>query len=312
MVCVAAKNEAATIRACVSSLLIAAENKADIVIVEDGSTDETPAILKSFGNQIRVVQGKGKGPGAARNLVLFETQKHWIAFTDADTVVSPSWLRDLVQTFERNPIAVGVGGPQCVRREAGTFEKQVGKYFELIGFVSNYIQKGEEREVKHNPTCNVMYQVSGLKNIGGFNESLWPCEDLELDLNLKSRGMRLMFQPKAWVEHERPQDERGLMRMAQRYGYGHARLVQLRGVCAPIQVIPFLTLMLILGWALGSDGVQYASLWGALGLWVYFCLKTKQIREASRFWMWTVKILAFWNWGFLKGLVEGSPLANHD
>jgi len=61
----------------------------EVIVVDDGSTDDTPEILASYGDRIRVVPGRHEGLPAARNLCLQHAHGEWIAFHDADDVARP-------------------------------------------------------------------------------------------------------------------------------------------------------------------------------------------------------------------------------
>lgn len=64
----------------------------ELIVVDDGSTDDTPAILASYGDRIRVVPGAHGGLAAARNLGLTHARGDWIAFQDADDIADPERL----------------------------------------------------------------------------------------------------------------------------------------------------------------------------------------------------------------------------
>lgn len=64
----------------------------EVVVVDDGSTDDTPAVLAGYAGRIRVVQGAHGGLSAARNLGLAAATGEWVAFHDADDVALPDRL----------------------------------------------------------------------------------------------------------------------------------------------------------------------------------------------------------------------------
>ena len=82
------------------------ENK-EIIVVDDGSTDSTPAILKSFKEQIVVLTQVNAGPGAARNRALRHAKGTYIAFLDADDLWVSGKLRLQIEYLERR-LEVGV------------------------------------------------------------------------------------------------------------------------------------------------------------------------------------------------------------
>ena len=81
-----AYNVAATIRATVESALAQSFDNFEVIVVDDGSQDETPEVLASFGDRIRVLRGAGRGPSAARNLGAGVARSDALAFLDHDDV----------------------------------------------------------------------------------------------------------------------------------------------------------------------------------------------------------------------------------
>jgi len=275
-VIVATRNDEETIVSCVDSLLEASQGKAEIILVDDASTDRTPELLRQYAERIQILKGKGGGPGKARNLAMQETERAWIAFTDGDCRVDPKWLSTLAKGLDGTPEKVAsIGGPQLVSSQAELTERQIGEFLERVGFVSDYLH-GESQMVSvvHNPTCNVLYDRVALESVGGFDETLWPCEDLDLDLRLRKRGYSFLFHPEAKVEHRRPRTWEAFWRMMRRYGFAHAQLVKKQGLCQRLHVLPlmapFLALAVIGGLVVfpRTSVVVLLGLGGGL-LWVF-------------------------------------------
>lgn len=100
-------NSAAYVKDAVRSALDQDYERKEIIVVDDGSTDSTPAILKSFADQIIVLTQNNAGPGAARNRALEHAKGAYIAFLDADDMWVPGKLRLQIEYLERWP-EVGV------------------------------------------------------------------------------------------------------------------------------------------------------------------------------------------------------------
>src|SRR5215831_6380211 len=64
----------------------------EVVVVDDGSTDQTAAKVGGFGYAVRLLQGRGEGAAKARNSGVAASRGEWIAFLDADDVWAPSKL----------------------------------------------------------------------------------------------------------------------------------------------------------------------------------------------------------------------------
>ena len=160
----------------------------EILVVDDGSTDDTRARAESFAG-VRVITQTNAGPSAARNRGVAESSGDLIAFLDADDLWTPEKLQIQLRLLEAQPragLAFGdcrrfSGGgerPRTLFEEAGLDEAFWGgpdlvadPYAKLIAL--NFI-----------PTGSVLLRRSCLEAAGGFDESMRRVEDLDLWLRL--------------------------------------------------------------------------------------------------------------------------------
>ena len=119
-----AKNASATLSQCLNSLRRLNYPACEVIVINDGSTDETPAILAAY-PEVTVLSTSGIGPSACRNLGLEKAQGTCIAFTDADCIVDKEWLNELLKGFTFCENVVGVGGTQLIPEDCVSFEKKV-------------------------------------------------------------------------------------------------------------------------------------------------------------------------------------------
>jgi len=92
----------------VDSVLAQTYNDFEIVVVDDGSTDDTKDILQRYNGRIRYIYQSNKGVSAARNLGLREAKGKYIAFLDADDIWLPEKLECQTKLLEENPDTVMV------------------------------------------------------------------------------------------------------------------------------------------------------------------------------------------------------------
>ena len=104
-----ALNEEETIGDCLVSLrrMDYPPERREILVVDNGSTDRTAEIIKSF--PVRYLWEERRGFSAARNKGVKASKGEILAFTDADCIVSRGWLRELAQAFEEESVG-GVAG----------------------------------------------------------------------------------------------------------------------------------------------------------------------------------------------------------
>ncbi len=74
----------------------------ELIVVDDGSTDGTPAILRKYANRIRVITQKNAGPAAARNRGIEVSGGDIIAFQDSDDLWEPTKLERQVALLEKS------------------------------------------------------------------------------------------------------------------------------------------------------------------------------------------------------------------
>jgi glycosyltransferase involved in cell wall biosynthesis len=75
----------------------------EIIVVDDGSTDQTEQIARSFGNRIRYIKQKNQGIAGARNTAVRESTGDWVAFLDHDDLMLPTKLEKQSAIIEENP-----------------------------------------------------------------------------------------------------------------------------------------------------------------------------------------------------------------
>ena len=102
-VAIPAYNAARTIRATLDSVLRQTRAPEEILVVNDGSTDETGAILEAYGPRIRLIQQENKGLAGARNVACHEASGELIAWIDADDIWHPTYLETQATSFGACP-----------------------------------------------------------------------------------------------------------------------------------------------------------------------------------------------------------------
>jgi glycosyltransferase involved in cell wall biosynthesis len=271
----AAKNASGTIGKCLASLQSLQYSDFEIIVVNDGSSDDTALILKSYPG-IKNITTAGVGRSLARNLGVQAAKGDFIAFTDADCIVDRNWLNALLEEFISDDSGA-VGGIQRSPADETWFGKKVHRFLSACSFFTNYVQSFPgPREVTHNPSCNVMYRKSAFDKVRGFSTDLQAGEDPELDYRLRCEGYRLHFNPRAIVYHYRVKTLERFWAMMHLYGCAQSELVKKHGVFRPVQWVPFFTLSGIILLVTGAltqpllTVIAIIVLAGALWVWLSF------------------------------------------
>jgi len=224
-VIVCAYNASATVIDALRSLDRLNYPSYEVILVDDGSTDETQALVQDFigkraaGGAVvppfkNIVQ-KNKGLSAARNAGVEAARGNVVAFTDADCRVDSDWLRHLCWTLSSGEFAAA-GGPNLPPPAEGWVEACVAA---APGAPSHVLLSDVEAE--HVPGCNMAIWKPALAAIGGFDEGYRIAgDDVDMCWRLMAQGHRIGFSPAAVVWHKRRDSVRAYLR--QQRGYGEA------------------------------------------------------------------------------------------
>ena len=212
-VVVALHNAGRTLRECLESLRRLDYPDYEVIVVNDGSTDDSPSIMEEF--PFRCVTTPNQGISAARNVGLGLSTGDIVAYIDSDAFADPDWLTNLAATYLESDVA-GVGGPNIVPREDGWKAHCV---YRAPGGPTQVML--DDQFAEHIPGCNMSFRKAALDAIGGFDPIFRKAaDDVDVCWRLLDRGQRLGFSPSAIVWHHRRPSVRAFWR--QQVGYGES------------------------------------------------------------------------------------------
>jgi glycosyltransferase involved in cell wall biosynthesis len=179
-----AKNEAQYICGCISSIVQTVDKKTpyEIIVVDNNSSDRTVELANSFG--ATVVNNPAKGISRSRNIGSEKSCGAYLAFIDADCILSPAWY-DVVQShmIDKSIVAVGIRiAPDP--KSATWVEKTVCRMNQRRGreIAPNIL------EVKWVGTSNLVVRREIFERVGGFDTSLQVAEDYDLCEKINKYG----------------------------------------------------------------------------------------------------------------------------
>jgi glycosyltransferase involved in cell wall biosynthesis len=165
------------------------KEKFEIILVDDGSNDDTVAELDKLlrnvkSPAVKIIHNEiKKGPANARNKGILESRGTLVAFTDADCIPNKDWLTELVKGFKDDSIG-GVTGKVVTNFERLLYPLRVSPLSEFV-------------------TCNIAYTRSVLTQSGFFDER-FKCpfrEDSDLAYRILDLGYKITHQDSAVVFH---------------------------------------------------------------------------------------------------------------
>lgn len=214
-VIVPAYNAADTIADCLAALQKQTRPPDEIIVVDDGSTDETVGTAQMFG--VCVLKQTHRGPAAARNLGVQAARGDIVMFTDADCVPHADWIEQMQKPFS-DPKVVGVKGAYSSK------QKQLIARLVQLEFEDKYDRMRQYKTIDFIDTYSAAYRRDVFVALGGFNE-IFPTasvEDVEFSFRIAERNLRLVFAPRAQVQHRHPVKLVHYLRRKARYGYWRA------------------------------------------------------------------------------------------
>lgn len=182
-------NRAATIGRAVESALSQTYHPTEIIVVDDGSTDQTPEALRQFGDAIRVVKQVNAGPSAARNRGVAHARGEIIAFLDSDDDWLPEKLERQLRLMrdQRLPCCICNASLTADGREFATSFGLAGLKTEISdGVLTNPGAILATRFVLFNQVVAVRRDT--FQRIGGFRPELRILEDYDLAFRLALEG----------------------------------------------------------------------------------------------------------------------------
>jgi hypothetical protein len=122
-------NRSGLVARAIKSVLAAMSPGDEVLVVDDGSTDDTEAVVRSFGDTIRYVRIKNSGPGAARNLGIELAKCPFLTFLDSDDEWLPDKLDLQRKVMEQYPGVVFCFGNLSLKRRNGEILHDAFSYF---------------------------------------------------------------------------------------------------------------------------------------------------------------------------------------
>jgi glycosyltransferase involved in cell wall biosynthesis len=214
-VVVPALNAASTIEGCLAALAEQTVMPGEVIVVDDGSTDDTPAIARRMGAKVLVQDHAGAG--AARNRGVDAATGELLLFTDADCVPAGDWVERLVEALEDEEVVAARGVCKSNQREA------VARFAQLE-YDEKHRQLARRRYVDLVSTDSAAYRRHTFRQFGGFDEDYVASEDQDLSFRMVRSGHRIVFAPDAVVIHRHRPTLRGYARRKFWIGYAKARI----------------------------------------------------------------------------------------
>jgi len=213
-VIVCSYNGGRTLAACLDSLSKLNYPDYEVILVDDGSTDDTAYIAAQF-PQVRYIHQSNHGLSHARNTGAAAARGEVLAYTDSDCMADVDWLYYLIGTLVSGDYA-GVGGPNVTPPAQNWVQACVAA---APGGPSHVLLTDTVAE--HIPGCNMAFYRRAFESVGGFDAEYHKAgDDVDFCWRIQQAGWVIAFSPPAIVWHYRRFTLRAFLK--QQDGYGEA------------------------------------------------------------------------------------------
>ena len=168
-------NSARFLTEAVSSVLAQSFNDFEILVIDDGSTDETQEVMRQYGSPVRCIRQPNSGVAVARNRGIMESRGRYIAFLDADD----TWLPDKLER-QMNALSSESGAGFCYSAftvvDSDLNPLRVNQSKRHASALEDLILRGNVV----GSICTVLCERALFDKLGGFDPGLSQCADWDM------------------------------------------------------------------------------------------------------------------------------------
>ena len=216
-------NEEHRIAGCLHSIeqeLFRTPCKAEVIVVNNGSSDHTAEVARKF-EGVRVVDESTKGLVAARHAGYVASTGELVANVDADTILPYGWLAKVLKEFKQDPQLVALSGPY-IYYDLSIFVRTMVRVWYAIGYLTYLLA----HHVFHSGAMlqggNFVIRRSAMEKAGGFDTSIsFYGEDTDVAKRMSKVGKVKWTWARPMYAAGRRMAEEGILRVAVLYGLNY-------------------------------------------------------------------------------------------
>ncbi|MEM7800856.1 MAG: glycosyltransferase [Chloroflexota bacterium] len=217
-----AYNAQSTLKECLEALQVQlnppSNQTVEIIVVDNGSTDQTAEIAAEYG--AKLIHEPNKGASNARNAGIKAAEGEIVCFTDADCAPLPDWIVTLTRPLLEKPELIGGKGIYL------TQQKSLTARFVQLEYEDKYDLLRDQTYIDFIDTYSAVYRRDALLKFGGFDPEMTYLEDQELSFRLNQHGCKMVFIPEAIVHHYHSDTVRKYFQKKRIIGFWKAQVVR--------------------------------------------------------------------------------------
>ena len=219
-------NEGVTLKNSIKSLLNLDYKNYEIIIVNDGSTDDSKEIAESFVgyqpgvyNKIKVqlINKANSGKAKALNAGIQYSQAEFVLCMDGDSILSPVTLKNAIRHFADENVGAVAGNVKIQNRKKWLTDLQALEYVEGLNLARS--AQGHIRMVNIIPGPIGIFRKEALREAGFYSSDTF-AEDTDITLKILSLGWKIEYEPSSWALTEAPVTVHQLLKQRYRWTRG--------------------------------------------------------------------------------------------
>jgi peptidoglycan-N-acetylglucosamine deacetylase len=215
---VPAYNESAVIQSCLKSILASDYRAFEVIVVDDGSKDNTRELASGIRDpRLQVISKTNGGKASALNHGIDIARANFVVAIDADTVFKPNTLRQLMRHFQDPKVGAVSGNTRIANRHKLLTKLQSLEY--VVGFNLDRRMGDLFDCITVVPGAIGAFRKTALKEIGGFSYDTL-AEDTDITLSIKEKGHRIIYDASAVAYTEAPSTIEDLLKQRFRWSFG--------------------------------------------------------------------------------------------
>jgi biofilm PGA synthesis N-glycosyltransferase PgaC len=200
----------------------------EVIVVDDGSTDQTADTIKSLCTEFPKLRAvyleQNQGKAAALNIACLASRGEFLLTLDADALISPQALRWIAWHFSLFPrVGAVTGNPRIVNRTSLLAKIQTGEFATIIGLI-----KRTQRLVGKVLTVSgviAAFRKTALHSVGFWDTDM-VTEDIDITWKLEKKFWDIRYEPRATCWIYVPETIRGLWRQRLRWSQGGVEVLK--------------------------------------------------------------------------------------